>query len=185
MFTHRPIRQNPDEDGKKTEKDAKSKAEKEIITKGQDKAEKPEKTAKTVDAKEKASEPALAKPKRSGAVVSILIVEDEKPLAHALEMKLKNEGYDVTTATNGEDALVTMKKSRFGLVLLDLIMPHMDGFGVLTEMKDRKIKIPVIVLSNLGQDEDREKAKQLGAIDYFVKSNTPIAEIVARVKQVI
>lgn len=113
---------------------------------------------------------------------TILIVEDEKPLSHALEMKLKGQGYETVVCTNGADALNEMKKKSFSLVLLDLIMPVMDGFAVLEEMQKQKIKTPVIVLSNLGQDEDRAKAKQLGAMDYFVKSNTPIAEILSRVK---
>ncbi len=112
----------------------------------------------------------------------ILIVEDEKPLSHALEMKLKNQGYDTHAVMNGADALVEVKNGKYSLILLDLIMPVMDGFAVLEELKNQKIKVPVIVLSNLGQDEDRAKTKALGAIDYFVKSNTPIADIVARVK---
>ncbi len=115
----------------------------------------------------------------------VLIVEDERPLAHALEMKLKNEGYTTHTCMNGTDALAELDKGGYGLVLLDLIMPVMDGFGVLTEMQQRKYNIPAIVLSNLGQDEDRAKTKQLGAVDYFVKSNTPIAIIVQRVKSVL
>lgn len=115
----------------------------------------------------------------------VLIVEDERPLAHALEMKLKNEGYITHTCMNGTDALAELDKGGYGLVLLDLIMPVMDGFGVLAEMQQRKYDIPAIVLSNLGQDEDRAKTKQLGAVDYFVKSNTPIAVIVQRVKSVL
>ncbi|MFA5800031.1 MAG: response regulator [Candidatus Peribacteraceae bacterium] len=116
---------------------------------------------------------------------SVLIVEDERPLAHALEMKLKSQGYQTHIAVNGEDALAELKKGGYHLMLLDLIMPVMDGFAVLEEMKGRKTRVPVIVLSNLGQDEDRTKAKELGAIDYFVKSNTPIAEIIARVQSVL
>jgi DNA-binding response OmpR family regulator len=116
---------------------------------------------------------------------SILLVEDEVPLAHALELKLKNDGFVVKTVANGSDALEQAKKGGYQLMLLDLIMPLMDGFSVLSELKSRKIALPVIVLSNLGQEEDRAKAKSLGALDYFVKSNTPISDIIARVKQVI
>lgn len=113
----------------------------------------------------------------------ILIVEDEKPLSHALEMKLKHQGFATKVVTNGQEALDALSKETFAMVLLDLIMPVIDGFGVLEEIKNKKIDVPVIVLSNLGQDEDRAKAKALGAIDYFVKANTPIAEIVSNVKQ--
>ena len=114
---------------------------------------------------------------------SILIVEDERPLSHALEMKLKNQGYTTTVVVNGQDALDALHKGSYDLVLMDLIMPVMDGFALLTAIRDEKLKAQVIVLSNLGQDEDRAKKKELGAIDYFVKSNTPIADIMRRVQQ--
>lgn len=114
---------------------------------------------------------------------SILIVEDERPLSHALEMKLKSQGFVTKVVTNGTEALAELKKTPYDMMLLDLIMPVMDGFSVLTEIAEQKLKVPVIVLSNLGQDEDRAKAKSLGAVDYFVKSNTPIAEILTRVQE--
>lgn len=113
---------------------------------------------------------------------SILIVEDERPLSHALEIKLKKQGYTTKVVINGQDALDELAQTKYDMVLLDLIMPIMDGFGVLEELKNKKLNVPVIVLSNLGQDEDRAKTKALGALDYFVKSNTPIAEILERVK---
>lgn len=112
----------------------------------------------------------------------ILIVEDEKPLSHALEMKLTHHGYQTQVVMNGSDAIEAVKKDRYDMILLDLIMPIMDGFAVLTELKNIQCKTPVIVLSNLGQDEDRAKTKELGAIGYYVKSNTPIAEIIAKVE---
>jgi DNA-binding response OmpR family regulator len=115
----------------------------------------------------------------------LLIVEDERPLSHALDMKLKNQGYTTKVVTNGQDALTELKSTKYDLVLMDLIMPVMDGFGMLKEMKAANISVPVIVLSNLGQDEDRAKTKDLGAIDYFVKSNTPIADIVKRVQSAV
>lgn len=118
-----------------------------------------------------------------GTAKAILIVEDERPLSHALEMKLKHQGYATTVVTNGKDALAALQAGHFDLVLTDLIMPSMDGFGLLTSMREHQISVPAIVLSNLGQDEDRAKTKELGAIDYFVKSNTPIADIVRRVEQ--
>lgn len=133
---------------------------------------------------EKASTGAAAAMPSASPRKTILLVEDEMPLAHALEMKLTHEGYAITTAANGVEALAEAKKGKYDLILLDLIMPMLDGFSVLTELKDRKVKTPVIVLSNLGQEEDRVKAKQLGAVDYFVKSNTPIAEIVSRIRQI-
>ena len=96
-------------------------------------------------------------------------------------MKLKNQGYQARTVNNGEEALSELQNGTYDFVLLDLIMPKLDGFAVLQGLKSRGQKIPVIVLSNLGQEEDRAKAKELGAINYFVKSNTPIAQIVEAV----
>lgn len=115
----------------------------------------------------------------------ILIVEDEKPLSHALAMKLKHESFETDLAINGAEAIEKLKEQNYDMVLLDLIMPVINGFDVLLEIRNRKLKTPVIILSNLGQDEDRAKAKELGAVDYFVKSNTPIADIISRVKDVI
>ncbi|MBT4120156.1 MAG: response regulator [Candidatus Peribacter sp.] len=109
----------------------------------------------------------------------ILIVEDERPLAHALELKFSHEGYDVTIATDGAEGLKMANAEKFNMILLDLIMPEMDGF---TFMEQLKKKTPIIILSNLGQEEDKERAKKLGAVDYFVKSNTPIVEIIKKVK---
>ncbi len=120
--------------------------------------------------------------KTKSAKKKILVVEDEHPLAHALELKFTHEGYEVTIATNGADGLKAANETNFCAILLDLIMPQMDGFAFMEQMKK---KTPVIVLSNLGQDEDRERAKKLGAVDYFVKSNTPIIDIIKKVNSVI
>ncbi|MDA0376677.1 MAG: response regulator [bacterium] len=112
----------------------------------------------------------------------ILIVEDEHPLAHALELKFTHEGYDVTIAVDGAEGLKVANATKFDMILLDLIMPQIDGF---TFMEKLKKKAPIIILSNLGQEEDKERAKQLGAVGYFVKSNTPIVEIIKSVKATI
>lgn len=113
----------------------------------------------------------------------ILIVDDEKPLSRALELKLSQEGFETKVVSNGAEALACAEKEVFDLILLDLIMPGMDGYAVLKELQMRNIRIPVFVLSNLGQQEDIEKTKKLGAQEFFVKSDTPIASIVLRIKQ--
>ncbi|TSC59109.1 MAG: transcriptional regulator [Candidatus Peregrinibacteria bacterium Greene0416_19] len=124
-------------------------------------------------------------PKDAGSAgrKKVLIIEDEKPLAHALELKVGHEGYQTTVCLNGAEGLKEALESKYDLILLDLIMPEMDGFTFLHELQQKKIKVPVIVLSNLGQEEDRAKAKGFGVVDYFVKANTPIADIVKRVKE--
>lgn len=112
----------------------------------------------------------------------ILIVEDEKPLAHALELKMTHEGYDVHVAGNGDEGLKEATTGKYDLILLDLIMPGVDGFTILKELQNKKSHTKVIVLSNLGQDEDRKKAAELGAKDYLVKANVPLSDIVKVVK---
>jgi len=115
----------------------------------------------------------------------ILIVEDERPLAHALELKMGHEGFETKACLSGAEGLKEALTGEYDLMLLDLIMPEVDGFTILKDLQSKSVKTPVIVLSNLGQDEDRAKAKGFGVTDYFVKANTPIADIVRRVKEII
>lgn len=116
-------------------------------------------------------------------VYKILIAEDERAIAGALNLKLNHEGFDAKVAFNGKEALDLLQKEKFDLLILDLIMPQLDGFGVLSGIKDKGIKIPVIVASNLSQAEDIDKAEGLGAIDFFIKSDTPVSEIVEKIKK--
>ena len=113
----------------------------------------------------------------------ILILEDEKPLAHALELKLTHEGFEVTTTDNGETGINLLTKEKYDLVLSDLIIPGINGFGVLEAIKTKKIKVPVIVMTNLNQEEDRKRSFDLGAVNFFVKSNSTLSEIVEGVKK--
>jgi len=115
----------------------------------------------------------------------ILIVEDERPLAHALELKFHHEGFNTHICLDGEEALKEAVGGKYDVILLDLIMPRMDGFMFLQEMKNKGIKTPTVVLSNLGQDEDKSRTKDLGAVGYFVKSNTPIMEIIKQVQSLL
>lgn len=115
----------------------------------------------------------------------ILIVEDERPLSHALELKLGHEGYRTATAASGKQALEMGASGEHDLILLDLILPELDGFTILKELKAKGVKAPIVVLSNLGQAEDQTKAKELGAAAYLVKSNSPLSEIVALVKKLL
>ena len=113
----------------------------------------------------------------------VLVVEDEKPMAKALELKLKKAGIKVVVARDGEAAVENLKNEKFSLILLDLMMPKLNGFEVIEDLQASKNTTPVFVMSNLSQPGDQSKAKNLGAADFFVKSNTPIADIVERVKQ--
>lgn len=115
----------------------------------------------------------------------ILIVEDEKPMARALELKLAHAGLETITAYDGEQGMAAIKNNGIDLILLDLIMPKVDGFAMLAELKQKGNTIPVIVLSNLSQQDDERRAKELGALEFYIKSNTPIADIVSRVEQMV
>lgn len=112
----------------------------------------------------------------------ILIVEDEKPLAHALELKMTHEGYETKVASTGREGLDEASTGKYDLILLDLILPEIDGFAILEALKGKKLKPVIVVLSNLGQDEDRKKAEEFGVKNYLVKSNVPLADIVKVVK---
>jgi len=120
-----------------------------------------------------------------GKKFKVLIAEDEKPLAKALTYKLNKSGYDTEAVFDGEQAMEYIDKNKVDLMILDLMMPKKDGFTVLKELKEKNIDIPVIVASNLGQESDVSEAKELGAKDYIVKSDTPLAEIVDRIKKII
>lgn len=118
-----------------------------------------------------------AKPKK------ILIAEDEKAYSRALMLKLQNAGFDVESVANGEEAIALLNKSRFDLLLTDIIMPKMNGFQVLEEIRKQGIRTPVIVLSNLSQADDEKKVMSLGAVNFISKSNSPIAEVISKIQQ--
>ena len=118
------------------------------------------------------------------AMKKILIIEDEKPLARALELKLTHVGFETKSVANGEDGLAVLQKESFDLILTDLVMPKVDGFAVLTTLRERGNATPVIVLTNLSQAEDESRARSLGAAGFFVKSDISVAEIVERIKYV-
>lgn len=108
----------------------------------------------------------------------ILIMEDEKPMARALELKLNHSGFLATSVNDGQAGLDLLAKEKFDLILMDLMMPKLDGFGVLKILQEQNNKIPVLVVSNLSQEEDEKKVKALGAKEFFIKSNTPITTLV-------
>ncbi|MDD5750255.1 MAG: response regulator [Candidatus Pacebacteria bacterium] len=118
----------------------------------------------------------------------ILIVEDDKFLRELMVRKLSTEqGFEVSSTVDGESGLKTMKEIKPDLVLLDLILPGIGGFEVLARMKDdiSLASVPVIILSNLGQQDDVEKGLKLGAVDYMVKAHFTPNEIIEKVRQVL
>jgi len=113
----------------------------------------------------------------------ILIADDNKAIAMALDLKLQHEGFETKAVFNGNEALDLLEKEKFDLLILDLIMPQLNGFGVLKSIKEKGIKIPVIVSSDLSQSEDINKVKELGAVDFFVKSDMSVVEMVQKIKE--
>lgn len=117
----------------------------------------------------------------------ILLIEDDKFLRKAAEATLHRHGFKILVATNGEEGLKLAQQDAPDLILLDLIMPKMNGFEVLRILKrdPATSQIPVIVLSNLGQQNDSVMARELGALDYLVKANIRLDELAERVKAVL
>ncbi len=117
----------------------------------------------------------------------ILIVEDDKFLTKAYNIKFTRAGFDVMNATDGKIGLEVAKKETPKLIILDLMLPKIDGFEFLKRIKkEEKLEnIPVIVLSNLGQQEDKDKVISLGAKEYIVKADFSLEEIIEKIKKYI
>ena len=114
----------------------------------------------------------------------VLLIEDDPFLSSLLANRLKREGFDVLNVKSGNEAVKSLKAFTPDLVLLDLILPGKSGFEVLEEMKSdpQAPKVPVIIISNLGQDADLARGRELGAVDYVIKARTTIDEMVQKVK---
>ncbi len=120
------------------------------------------------------------------ATKKILLAEDEEFVARSYIRKLQVEGFEVLHAHNGEEVLKILTTEKPDLMLLDLMMPLKTGFEVLTEIKENGTeevkKIPIVVASNLGQKSDIDTALSLGAVDFLVKSNISLKELVEKIK---
>lgn len=120
--------------------------------------------------------------------IKVLLVEDDPMVVKMYKRKLTMDGFDLSLAFNGEEGLKAVESNRPDIVLLDIMMPKMNGFETLKRLKaDKKTKdIPVVILTNLGdRSQDVEKSKGLGAIDHWVKANTPLTEITKRINIII
>lgn len=108
----------------------------------------------------------------------VLIIEDDTMISSMYKIKLEQDGYTVSVANNGSEGLDMVKVEKPDIILLDVIMPQLDGFTVLEEMRGHlKLKMPIIMLTNLGTDEDRLKGEKLGATNYLVKSSLTPAQV--------
>ena len=116
-------------------------------------------------------------------IKKILLVEDDDFVGRAYKDGLQRAGFEVDTATDGIEALKKAKNAHHDIIILDLVMPLKNGFEVLEELRnDQTFKeTPIIVISNLGQETDIEKAMQLGATDYLVKNQFSMRQVVERI----
>ena len=119
--------------------------------------------------------------------IHVLIVEDDIFLANIYKTKFDMEGFKVSTSENGEAGLNDIKKKKPDIVLLDILLPKMDGFVVLEKLKaDPEVKsIPVILLTNLGQKDDVQKGLEMGAADYLIKAHFKPSEVVEKVRKIL
>jgi two-component system OmpR family response regulator len=116
--------------------------------------------------------------------VRILVVDDELPITELLQMALTFEGYEVAVASSGRDALTTMQTFRPDLLILDVMMPGMDGFTLLRRLREEQNQVPVLFLTAKDAIEDRVQGLQLGSDDYVTKPFS-LAELVARVEAIL
>ena len=123
----------------------------------------------------------------SPAISRVLLIEDEKIIAHSIERTFAKKNYQVFVAVNAREARKILKDEKIDLILLDIILPDVDGFQLLDEFKkdDATKDIPVIIVSNLGQKEEIEKGKERGAVDYIIKSNTIPSKILKKVENIL
>ncbi len=115
----------------------------------------------------------------------ILIIEDEPVHLNVMKAKLEYEGYDVLVAVDGEAGYQMIKQEKPDLVLLDIILPKLDGFGVLEKLKKDKINIPIIIVSNSGQPVEVDRAMKMGVKDYLVKAEFNPADVLEKVEKVL
>ncbi|MFA5061936.1 MAG: response regulator [Patescibacteria group bacterium] len=117
----------------------------------------------------------------------VLIVEDDNFLAEIYQKKFEMEGFKVSVAGNGELGLSDAKKKKPDIILLDILLPKLDGFAVLEALKkDASMKnIPIILLTNLGQKDDVERGLKEGANDYLIKTHFKPSEVVDKVRKVL
>ncbi|MBT4120783.1 MAG: response regulator [Candidatus Magasanikbacteria bacterium] len=119
--------------------------------------------------------------------IHVLLVEDDTFLANIYKTKFDMEGFKVSVSENGEEGLADAKKKKPDIILLDILLPKMDGFTVLEKLKeDSGVKdIPVILLTNLGQKDDVSKGLEMGAVDYLIKAHFKPSEVVEKVNKVL
>jgi len=116
--------------------------------------------------------------------LKILLIEDEEMLSSMYKTKFEKEGMEVDIAQDGEVGLEKAKSGNYNIVLIDIIMPKLDGFATLKQLREieQYKTVPILMLTNLGQEEDIEKGKKLGATDYLIKANFTPSQVFEKIK---
>ena len=119
--------------------------------------------------------------------IKVLLVEDDKMIVDMYQLRFEEEGYEVLTTEKGSEAIAMAGREKPNIVLLDIILPEIDGFAILQTLKaDMSTKdIPILLLTNLGQESDREKGMKMGAVDYFMKSKHTPTDVLQKIKEII
>ena len=112
-----------------------------------------------------------------------MIAEDDKFLNKMYKLNLADTNHDLTFCANGAEAIDAMDKDQPDILLLDLLMPKVDGFAVLEHVKEKGYKFPVVILTNLSQEVDQKKCKELGAKDFIVKSDLELDQLLSTIKK--
>lgn len=118
-------------------------------------------------------------------MTNILIAEDEEFIASLYKLELERHGAAVTIVANGKEALDAIEKDSFDVLLLDLMMPVVDGFQVLERLREKNINLPTIILTNLYQNVDQKKCEELGAKDYVIKADVDAPDVWERVQKLL
>ncbi len=118
-------------------------------------------------------------------VKRILVVEDEKAIARVMSLKLRQAGLEVSVAVDGAKAIELLDAETFDCVLLDLILPEKDGFTVLQHIRETNTELKVVILTNLGQPEDRKRLQEMGLEGYYVKSEMSIYNLVSKIQEIV
>ncbi|MFA6594530.1 MAG: response regulator [Candidatus Buchananbacteria bacterium] len=120
-----------------------------------------------------------------GDKIKVLLVEDDTMIVDMYKLRLEEEGYEVTVTDRGSQAIELAKGEKPNIILLDIILPEVDGFTVLSSLKSETAvkNIPVIIMTNLGQESDQEKGQRLGAEEYFVKAQHTPADVINVIKK--
>jgi len=119
--------------------------------------------------------------------IKILLVEDDSMIVEMYKLRFEEEGYEVSVTDKGSEAIEIAKRDQPDLILLDIILPEIDGFSILREIKSdgSTKKIPVLLLTNLSQETDQQKGTESGADGYFIKAQHTPADLMNEIKKIL